>query len=292
MRTRLRLGCRLIRHSLALSVCGLLAAPLSAHDAVDDQIAALTARIASPSPPADLLVRRAELYRQSRHWAEALADLDRAAAIDPAFATLDLERAHILLGSGRAIDAIEPASRFLQRHPNHAGALVIRARAHARLEHHREADADFARALTLRPDPELFIERARELTATGPANIEGALQALDEGISRLGPIVTLEIEAIDLNVRLKRYDSALARIDRVAAQTPRKEEWLARRGAVLEQAGRPLDARDAYQAALVAMSALPSWTQATPASQSLRTRLHTDLARVLKRIAPSTGHHQ
>jgi predicted negative regulator of RcsB-dependent stress response len=119
-----------------------------------------------------------------------------------------------------------------------------------------------------------------------------ALLALDEGIARLGPVVTLELEAIDLTVRGKRYDEALLRLDRIASQTPRKETWLERRGDVLEKAGRLSEAREAYQAAFDALSLLPAWTQETQASTTVRARLRTDLARVNRRLASSAQDHQ
>jgi hypothetical protein len=168
----------------------------------------------------------------------------------------------------------------------------VRARARAALHQASAADADFARALTLNPLPELYIERARLLAAFGPGGIAHALQALDDGIFRLGPIVTLELEAIDLEVGLGRYDAAIARVDHAAARTARKEEWLARRGAILERAGRRADAYTAYQAALTALSALPAWTQQTPASVALRTRLRNDVNRLATNLQPSKRDRQ
>ena len=127
------------------------------------------------------------------------------------------------------------------------------------------------------PQPDLYIERARIAMTTGP---DAALHGLDDGIRRLGPIVTLELEAIDIELRLARYDAALSRLDRVSAQAARKESWLARRGAILEAAGRLDDARSAYQAALAAAQSRPAWTQQTAASSELIDRLRSDVARL------------
>ena len=279
---------RVLGICLFTAIACLNAWPASGHDGIDEQIARLTIQIANRPTAPDLLVRRAELYRESRRWNNALVDLDRAAALDPALTTADLVRANVLLDAGRPRDAIDSAGRVLAHQPNHVGAIVVRARALTALHHSREADADFVRALALHPLPELYIERAHALTATGAVGLEPALEALDEGIVRLGPIVTLELAAIDLSVRIGRYDAALARIDRVAAQTARKEEWLARRGAVLERAGRLTDAREAYHAALTAIEALPSWTQSTTATTVLRTRVRSDVLRLSRLLTPTT----
>ena len=79
----------------------------------------------------------------------------------------------------------------------------------------------------------------------------------------------MQLTAIDLEVRQKRYDAALARIDTVAAATPRKETWLARKGEILRQAGRPAEAREAYRAALQALESLPPARRNVPATAAL-----------------------
>jgi hypothetical protein len=63
-----------------------------AHDGIAAQIAALTAQIAASPASADLFVKRGELYRATRQWVQALADLDRATRLDPALASADLVR--------------------------------------------------------------------------------------------------------------------------------------------------------------------------------------------------------
>jgi tetratricopeptide (TPR) repeat protein len=269
--------------------CGLvaLAAALflarqypAAHNGVADQIAAITAQIARNPASGELLVRRAELYRFSGQWREALADLDRAGTLDPSSAAVDLARAHVFLESGNQQAAVDAASRFLTRQPEHGDAFIVRGRARARLGFAPEAAADFTRALDRRPEPDLYIERAHAILGSGTSHIGTALRGLDEGIARLGPIVTLELEAIDLELRLKRYDAALSRLDRVSAQAARKESWLARRGAILEQAGRIDEARRTYRAALTAAMNLPESIRRARASSALIERLRADLTRL------------
>ena len=53
--------------------------------------------------------------------------------------------------------------------------------------------------------------------------IDEALRGLDEGINQLGPVVTLQLLAIDLELRRKSYDAALTRLDLIAAESERKE---------------------------------------------------------------------
>jgi tetratricopeptide (TPR) repeat protein len=251
-----------------------------AHNGLADRIAAITAQIVKNPTSGELLVRRAELYRFSRQWREALADLDRASTLDPAMAAVDLARAHVFLEVGHQQAAVDAASRFLTHQPGHADALIVRGRARAKIGFAKEAAIDFTRALDQRPAPDLYLERAHAILGSGPSHIESALRGLDEGIARLGPIVTLELEAIDLELRLKRYDAALARLDRVSAQAARKESWLARRGAILEQAGRIEEAGTTYRAAWTAAMNLPESTRRARASSALIERLRADLNRL------------
>jgi tetratricopeptide (TPR) repeat protein len=252
----------------------------SAHDGLAARIAALSAQIAqSPSSPS-LFVKRAEAYRENRQWSEALADLDGAERIDPTIAVVNLVRARVNFDRRHWQAAVDAAGRFLERQPDHADALIVRARAYAQLGRRQPAAADFTSALAVRPVPDMYIERARVLAAHGRESLDQAVRGLDEGIARLGPIVTLELEAIDLELRLSRYDSALTRVDRIAARTTRKESWLARRGAILERAGRPDEARAVYRAALDAISNQSERIQQTRASMALAAGLRADIDRL------------
>ena len=64
----------------------------------------------------------------------------------------------------------------------------------------------------------------------------------------------------------------------VAAQSARKETWLARRADILARAGRTDQARSAYAAALTAIEALPAATRRTKAVAELEGRVRRALA--------------
>ena len=254
--------------------------PVDAHDGLAGQIVRLTAEIRNDPANAALLLRRGELYRLNRQWREALADLDGAERVDASLRRVDLVRAHVFLETSRPGDAVAAADRYLTHEPEQIDALLIRARARVGLRRFAAAAADFTRILQQRPLPDFYLERARAERVIGPAGLDRARRGLDEGLARIGSIVTLELEALDLERALGEFDRALARIDRLAAAAPRKEQWLARRGAVLEQAGRRDEARATYAAALAAVEQLPARTQRTRATQQLLIALRADLDRL------------
>ena len=272
----------------------LVLVPLAsaAHDAIRDQIASVTAQIArSPANP-ELLVRRAELYRAARQWPAAHADLDRATTLDSSLTTAGLARAHLFLDSGNPKAAADAASRFLDRQPGHADALLVRARARVRLGLAQSATADFSLALDARPLPDVYIERARATMAPGGSGREEALRGLDQGIARLGPVVTLELKAIDIELKLTRYDAALARLDKVSAQAARKESWLARRAAILEQAGQLNEAHTTYRATLDSTTSKSDRARQTRASAALIDQLRADIDRLDLNKRPSGQNRQ
>ena len=57
------------------------------------------------------------------------------------------------------------------------------------------------------------------LAAAGPEHLDAAVRGLDEGNAALRHPVTLELLAIDYEVRMERYDAALLRIESIASRT-------------------------------------------------------------------------
>ncbi|HXG48587.1 MAG TPA: tetratricopeptide repeat protein [Methylomirabilota bacterium] len=263
----------------SLAAFGLLPWTALGHGDVHGQIVDVTAQIAKDPTNASLLIRRGELYRVNQHWDHAQSDFDRALTLAPGLAVVDFLRGRLYLEADWPHSACAALDRFLAIHTNHVEALVTRARARQKIEDRLAAAMDYTRAIqfAVEPRPELFIERAQVLMAAGTNHFAEALRGLDEGIARLGPLVTLQLYAIDLEIKLGRFDEALRRLDHVAAQSPRKETWLARRGEILTQAGRPEEARAAFQAALSALDKLPQSRRNVPAMMELEKRIKAEL---------------
>jgi tetratricopeptide (TPR) repeat protein len=159
-----------------------------------------------------LYLQRGELHRLHRDWARAAADYDRAARLQPELQIVEFVRGKMFFESGRLQRARVTLDRFLGEQPGHVEGLVTRARVLATLGAARNAIKDFDHALAVSPDPELYLERAR-VAARNANSVDEALNGLDEGIKRLGPLVTLQLAAIDLELRRQNYDAALARLD-------------------------------------------------------------------------------
>jgi tetratricopeptide (TPR) repeat protein len=259
-------------------VLGCTAASLG-HGDLHEQIAALRARIEKEPRNAELYLRRAELHRLHGEWGAAAGDYDRAEQLAPSLAAVALGRGKMLLATGRFDAAKAALDTFLAADPGHVEALAMRAQVAMRRGHPLAAADDLAKAIRLspKPEPDLFLDRSRALVAAGDEHLADAIACLDEGMAKLGRLPTLGLPAIELELRRRGYDAALARLDQLSAGAARKETWLERRGDVLSAAARPEEARKAYQAALEAILSLPPARRSTKATSELEARLKEKL---------------
>lgn len=263
-------------------ISALLFHPSSAqaHGDLHEQIAAMSKEIEKDPQNTELYLKRGELHRFHQDWNAALADLEHALQLDPELDAVYLYRGELWYDKGSPELARKDLDRFLGDHPDHERALIVRARALVALNHLSDAAKDYSHALTLHPNPDIYVERAKALASGTKEHQEEALKGLDEGIEKLGPLVTLELPAIDLELRQKRYDAALHRLDRVSAQSERKESWLARQGDILLEAGRIHEAEKAYSDAMSALQILPEARRNTRSVQELEHHIQEALKRI------------
>lgn len=243
------------------------------------QIDDLTKQIEKDPRNLELYFRRAELHRIHLDWPAAQADFSHVLALDRANKHVDLGLGRLMGDSGWPLSALGHFDRFIGNFPKHAEARSTRGRLLARLGQPVAAADDFAAAIQLSsdPTPELFIEQAQTLSALSPDHVNKAIQTLDSGIQRIGPLVTLQLMAIDLELKRTNFTAALERVDSVAQRSPRKETWLARRAEILTKAGRPGEARESYEAALAALNTLPPVRRNVPAMAQLEKRIREQI---------------
>ncbi len=261
---------RRVRHlTLAFMLTGLSGLSMRAHPEIDDALARLNVAIAAAPSAAALYLERGELYARHEDWVAAEANYLRADEIAPALPRLATLRGALALATGHAAEAKTYLDLALSRAPDDLEAFILRARTHAALGARTAARRDYDAALAhaTAPAPDLFLERAALLPA------DEAIRSLDEGVARLGSVVTLHLRALALEESLGRIDAAAARLEQLAAQSERSDSWLKRRGDLLARAGRMIEARAAYAAALSAIVSLPDWLRAAPETAKLTTEL-------------------
>ena len=268
------------------------AAPVFAHLGLHERIRRLDREIKASPADARLYVRRGELFRDHGEWQAARADYERARTIAPSLIDIDYYEGCLLLDEGKPDEARPLLERFLEQRPGHVGALVQRARVLARLGRHADAAVGYSRAIEVLHDrrksnPDLYLARAREWMAAGRVHFDQALHGLDDGLAVLGPVVSLELLAIDIEVEREHYDAALTRLAASAARSKRQETWLFRRGKILEKAGRQAAADSAYSRALRTIERLSRHRRSTRSVAKLENSLKRAQS-ALKR-APRAG---
>ena len=272
----------------SIGVVGLGAPGTLAHEGTSWEIHQLDARLASEPDSALLHLQRGEAHRIRREWSSAQLDYDAARRLAPELSAVDLAEGWMCLDAGRPAQAEAMLDRFLSIAPSHPAARVLRARARTALGRPLEAAADLTAAIDAAgpaADPEWYLARASALAEAGPRHHFEAVDGLDAGRLRLGPLLLLDLAALDLEVAAGDLPAALTRLDRIAAGAARRERWLVRRGGILEQLGRPEEARVAYLGALTEIAALPESRRDVDAVRELQHSAHEGL----RRVAPDSG---
>jgi tetratricopeptide (TPR) repeat protein len=243
----------------AASLAQAPADPTLAHGDVEARIAHATHQIAIDHERVEALLRRAQLYRRSRDFEAARADLDRAAQLAPKLPELSHQRALLLLDEGAPEHALAVLDGLLASEPGYAPGHVSRARSLRALDRPVEAAGAYTKAIEHgAPTPDVYLERARSLGSVGPSQLGAAIAGLDEGIGALGPLPTLTRAAVELELRAGRTEAALARVEAEITRAHQPLWWWVRKGEILEAGGRRADALEAYAEASRQLHAQPS----------------------------------
>lgn len=243
--------------ALLLALC-LVPSRAVAHPDIDEVLAGLARESAARAGDPTFALEQAAARRIAGDFDGALVAITHAEAHGAPARDVALARADVFVAARWLRSARRHLDRLVAADPDDADARMRRARVLVLEGAPAAAARDYARALAVavRPRPAHYIEHRDALVAAGdPA---GALAALDAGIARLGPIVSLELPAAALALDLGRPDDALARIDDLIAASPPNPLLLARRGEVLAHAGHASEARKAYEAALALLERRPA----------------------------------
>jgi len=256
-----------------------------AHASHAERISAQTRLIEAAPTDAKLYLDRAAVQLDRTDWLAAMADIDRAADLDPNLATVHYLRGLLFWRRGWSDAAERALSRFLAAEPESSMGFALRARARADLGRPLDAARDFSRAIAYQNvvGPDLYLERAQILSEAGDPYLQEALRGLEEGIAQIGPLPTLALAAVEIEVRIGRFDDAAERLDAATRSFAVRAPWLVRKGEILEAAGRLEAAREAYQRALDEIAALPALRRQLPGFSELCVRALENIARIEKR---------
>jgi tetratricopeptide (TPR) repeat protein len=260
------------------------------HRSVDARIDAINRELEKNPNDAARIAERGALYALDRRWSDAVADFEDAYELDPKLPGIEHRLANALLEVGEPERTVELLTALIGREPKHLDAHIVRARAYLALGEVDEAIADYSFALanTDRPAPRYYRERAQAIADKG--DTDAAIASLREGMTRLGPVVSLVEPALELEESRGRYEQALALARELTAPLRDAPEWRAKRASLLERTGKLEEAEQEYRQALATLATWPEKRRNTKATSNLRERIERELARIgeVRRQPPPT----
>jgi tetratricopeptide (TPR) repeat protein len=178
------------------------AATTTAHPGLDVALARLDGMIDANPRVQALYIRRGALLSNHGDFARALADLERAETLGDADAVA-FDRGVLAYRMGNHVAARRHLGRYLAQHPQHAEALMWRARAAREDGDSSAALADFRRYFDVAkaPAPGEWLSAARLLAQRGNTGADAALALLDEALLRCGMVPQLQRYAVELELQ-------------------------------------------------------------------------------------------
>lgn len=249
-----------------------------AHGTSHERIEAATRALAEKPGDAALYLQRANLHLEHGDLKACLLDVDEAERRQAQDIGAGLLRARAFAACGRFADAKAVLDVFLKTHPDHAAALMQRARALGALERNAEAADDFVRAMSLmsQPEPDHVFEVADLLCRAGRA--PEALAAIDRALKATPGVPSFVERAVKIETVLGNYEGALRRIGEAMQGAQVKEPLMARRAALLAQAGRIADSIAAWRELQARLAAMPPAERDSHAMSTLAVRIRRALA--------------
>ncbi|HEX8372339.1 MAG TPA: hypothetical protein VF585_06145 [Chthoniobacterales bacterium] len=223
-----------------------------------DRLAKTNEELALRPDDSALLLRVAQLYLEHEEWTKALEVTEKVEKSSPGEIGTKLVRGQAWLMAAQPEKAREELDLYLQERPEDPKVLILRGRCFDLLEQGDRSIADFRKALELtkEPGPDLYHEAAALLEKYGFR--KEAIATLDVGISKLGPLPSLALLALQAEEKAGDIDAALTRIDAMQKAAPRPEPWMAKRAALLGRAHQQEASKAAWLELKSHLEALPS----------------------------------
>ncbi|MDE0038827.1 MAG: tetratricopeptide repeat protein [Gammaproteobacteria bacterium] len=250
----------------------LIVAAAWGHGDRHEYLALLDEKIEANPDSVPHLLDRAATHRRLGHFEASLADLDRVVAFSPGNRQVHYLRGLTHLRGGSLPEAEASLRRYLKSEPENAAGHTALAETLTGQGRHVAAAEQYTLAIAAQPVavPDHYLARANAYRAAGSPYLGIAIKGLDEGMSSIGPLITLQRLAIEIELDRGDHAKAIARVDEVLANAPRKETWLVRKGRILASAGQETAALEAFRSARAAVESLPVRVRSSPAMTALR----------------------
>lgn len=207
---------------------------------------------------ADLWYQRAVLNLEHKDTEQAINDVEKAENLSPGKLPTYLLKARAFTLAGKLTDALSAINTHILRFPEQSCGYTLRARILLKTGAPQGGLMDYRTALAKSPaaEPDLIHEASVAMVANGA--VDEAIEVLDAAIHRLGPIPSLTMRLLEIEIHAGRYDAALSHLNTYQESAPRPEPWMAKRAELLAQAQRIKESRACWQALANHLHNLPA----------------------------------
>jgi tetratricopeptide (TPR) repeat protein len=272
--------------SLTTSIA--LASKTLAHGDIHDRIKDLGKKLAKSPSDTTLLIERGRLYLDAHHTQEAKTDFDKAIALEPQYysAYYYLAQAHLAdHKSNEALIAVEKFMLHQSEEAPRARGLALRGDIYRASGKPADAAIVYAESLALKKLdalPDEYVRLADTYLEADKNNTEKALAVLDQGIHQLGNLQALAQRAITIEQQSGRPEAALLRLNRLIKQNKPTAHLLLQKGKMLKNINELEQATRTFEEALAMIEQMPLARRDTPAMQSLREDITTQMNTIQK----------
>ena len=260
--------------------CGIGSTALG-HGDTHEQVAMLDGLLEENPDHVASLLERADLYRRHRDFEAALVDLNRVRLLSPTSNTVYLLTGLTLLEQGKFKEAESALQTFLGRSSDSVRGHVALAKVLTQQERYLSAAQAYELAIENQatPSPDHYLLRAHAYIAAGEPYLSRALEGLEEGVELLGPLITFQRLAIEIEIDQGKHQDAIERVNMILVDADRKESWLVKKASILYSIGRLEEAIRQFRLAERTIESLPRRLRTTPAIRALQKTINENLNR-------------
>jgi len=223
----------------------LMAASSTAHAALaelmtqmgryDDGLAEINRALAIDADNPRLLAVRAETYRRLNQFDAGTADIKAAISKDPTLVRAYIVEADLMADQGRYEDALAAAKAAAAANPKDMQTHLVLGAVYTKLRRYPEADVEFAKYVSAKPDADLYAQRAN---LRSPADIQGQRADVAAALKLDRENATARNLEAKLDLKAGKYAAVIDSATALMPKQPHNGPLIAYRGIAYAQTGR------------------------------------------------------
>ncbi len=196
-----------------------------------------------------LLIKRGQIFQETKQWNAALTDYTKALTIDPTFYKALYWQGYALQQKGKDKLAKKKLQQYLMHNPSSPSGHKTLAKVYAQLNKNIKAADHYDQAISndKSPPPQIYLERAHSLFKVSPIPANRITKGLQGAIKQHGSVITYSELLIDLNIKTKKYQKAISWIEKLPENLQQSPQWLIKKAEVENLDGNNKNALNLYQ---------------------------------------------